>query len=137
MPLLLAAKFPDVEVICRMPLLCAGMTNPGKVAAFLNMTSTGFDYSLALVMGGGVLVAMGPFLRVFKGKKPAKSLTGEPMPIVKNIIDGRLIVGAVLFGAGWGLGGICPGPAVASLATLSKQVLTFSATATAAMIAVP
>lgn len=114
------------------------MTNPAKVAAFLNVTPAGFDYSLAFVMGGAVLTSLGPFLSVFRGgKRQQKAVTDQPFPNVGGKIDARLVLGAVLFGAGWGLGGLCPGPGLAGLSTLQAPVLAFNAAMLTAMYATP
>jgi uncharacterized membrane protein YedE/YeeE len=102
-------------------LILAGMANPAKVIAFLDLAGA-WDPSLALVMGGAIAVASGAF--AFAGKR-ARSILGAPMQLpTRRDIDPRLIIGSVAFGAGWGLAGFCPGPALVALgAGLPKAVI--------------
>lgn len=103
-------------------LLLAGMANPAKVLGFLDLAGA-WDPSLALVMAGAIAVALLPFTLA---KKREQSLLGLPMQLPnKREIDRRLIGGSLLFGIGWGIAGICPGPAVAILLTGHWQVLLF------------
>jgi len=103
-------------------LLLAGMTNPSKVLAFLDLAGA-WDPSLALVMGGAIAVAIGPLTWA---RRHARSLLGAPMQFpAKRELDRRLIGGSLLFGIGWGIAGICPGPAVAILLTGHWQALVF------------
>lgn len=105
-------------------LLLAGMANPAKVLGFLDLAGA-WDPSLALVMAGAIAVALLPFSLA---KKRQQSLLGLPMQLPsKREIDRRLIGGSLLFGIGWGIAGICPGPAVAILLTGHWQVLLFMA----------
>lgn len=105
-------------------LLLAGMANPAKVLGFLDLAGA-WDPSLALVMAGAIAVALLPFTLA---KKRQQSLLGLPMQLPnKREIDRRLIGGSLLFGIGWGIAGICPGPAVAILLTGHWQVLLFMA----------
>lgn len=93
-------------------LLLSGMANPAKVIGFLNVTGA-WDPSLALVMIGGLLVSGIGFLWL---RKRTTTLLGEPLSLPSSqVIDRRLVGGAVLFGIGWGLTGICPGPGVVLL----------------------
>lgn len=104
-------------------LTVSGMVDPGKVIGFLDITGQ-WDPSLALVMGGGLLIYLPGYLWLVKStSKPffAKKFT---IPTIK-IIDRKLITGAVLFGIGWGLAGFCPGPALASLAGGSVPIVIF------------
>jgi uncharacterized membrane protein YedE/YeeE len=98
----------------------AGMTQPAKVIAFLDVTGD-WDPSLALVMAGAIGVHL-PLLR-WGGKAHAAA----------TYVDRRLVLGAALFGIGWGLSGFCPGPAVVALATGSGGVLLFVAAMLAGM----
>jgi len=93
-------------------LIAGGMTNPAKVKAFLDLFGA-WDPSLGLVMGGAIAVAVFAFAAA---RRRTSSWTGEHMelPSVK-VIDRRLLVGGVLFGIGWGIGGFCPGPALVAL----------------------
>jgi uncharacterized membrane protein YedE/YeeE len=88
------------------------MTNPAKVQAFLDITGA-WDPSLALVMGAAVAVGLVAFARA---RRRERAWTGEPMELPRSrVIDRRLVLGGVLFGAGWGLAGFCPGPALVAL----------------------
>jgi len=90
-------------------LIVAGMATPAKVLGFLDLGGA-WDPSLALVMAGAIAIAAGAF-SVAKRRK--LSLLGAPIRWpAASPLDRRLILGSVLFGIGWGLAGICPGPAV-------------------------
>ncbi len=103
-------------------LLLAGMANPAKVMAFLDLAGN-WDPSLAFVMAAAIGVAFLPFSWA---RLQRTSLLGAPMQLPsKRQLDRRLIGGSLLFGAGWGIAGICPGPAVAMLLTGHWQVLLF------------
>jgi uncharacterized membrane protein YedE/YeeE len=111
-------------------LIVAGMTNPAKVLGFLDLAGR-WDPSLALVMAGAILVAL-PAFQVAARRQ--QSLLGEPMHLpTATRIDRRLMLGSLAFGAGWGLAGFCPGPALASLATGAVQPLIFCAAMLAGM----
>jgi uncharacterized membrane protein YedE/YeeE len=103
-------------------LILAGMANPDKVLAFLDLAGL-WDPSLALVMVGAIVVGL---LAFSFAKRRRLSLLGLTMqlPTIK-IIDKRLVVGSLAFGIGWGLSGICPGPAFVLLGTGSRQGLIF------------
>ncbi len=93
-------------------LILAGMTDPMKVKGFLDLAGA-WDPSLALVMGGAIALGVFVFARAAKRER---AWTGTEMEIPTNrTIDGRLVLGGVLFGAGWGIGGFCPGPALVAL----------------------
>ncbi|MCR4508144.1 YeeE/YedE family protein [Pseudomonas sp. 32.2.56] len=105
-------------------LLTAGMANPAKVLAFLDLGGA-WDPSLALVMAAAIGVAFLPFSWA---RTRRFSVLGAPMQLPgKRELDRRLIGGSLLFGIGWGIAGICPGPAVAILLTGRWQVLVFVA----------
>jgi uncharacterized membrane protein YedE/YeeE len=113
-------------------LIVSGMTNPAKVQGFLDLAGN-WDPSLAFVMGGAILVGLVAFR--FAGKRE-RSLLGEAMRLpTATHIDRRLVLGGLAFGAGWGLGGFCPGPALASLATGSPKALIFTGAMLAGMLA--
>jgi uncharacterized protein len=103
-------------------LLISGMANPAKVQNFLDLAGT-FDPSLLCVMAGAVVVTLIGYRLVLRRSRP---LLAERfyLPTAKDV-DARLLVGAALFGVGWGLSGFCPGPAVTSLALLAKGTLVF------------
>lgn len=104
-------------------LIISQMINPSKVRGFLNIFGD-WDFTLALVMGGAVITNFITFKLILK-KSP---LIGEKFYLpVKNTIDRRLVIGSSLFGIGWGLIGICPGPAIVNIATFQTPVLIFVA----------
>lgn len=112
-------------------LLLAGMANPGKVLAFLDLAGA-WDPSLALVMIGAIGVAIGPLTWA---RRQSRSVLGSPMQLpVKRELDPRLIGGSLVFGIGWGIAGICPGPAVAILLTGHWQILVFMGAMLAGML---
>lgn len=90
-------------------LVVADMTNPARVQAFLDIAGA-WDPTLAFVMGG----AMIPMLIAWRVAGGMPSIAGS-LPALRTEIDSRLIAGSAMFGAGWGLGGFCPGPAIAAL----------------------
>jgi len=95
----------------------SGMTNPQKVLGFLDPFHpiNGWDPSLAGVMGGAVAFNLASFTYVQSvSKEHAKALNRSPAFTVKDLTDWKLVAGAALFGIGWGLGGVCPGPALVS-----------------------
>ena len=87
-------------------LLLAGMANPAKVIGFLDLAGR-WDPSLALVMGGAIAAGLAGFAHACRR---GRSYLGQPLRLpVTTRIDRRLLLGSALFGAGWGLAGICPG----------------------------
>ncbi len=110
----------------------SGMMDPARVTGFLDLAGA-WDPSLAFVMGGALAVFMpGYFLLV----KPRRlSLLGEPMVRVPApVLDRRLIGGAALFGIGWGLVGICPGPALSLISSGQPMILLFIAAMVAGIL---
>ncbi len=90
-------------------LIISGMTNPKKVIGFLDLAGA-WDPSLAFVMVGGITIATISFLLA---RQRTLSMLGLPMRIpTQRHIDHRLIIGSLIFGMGWGLAGICPGPSL-------------------------
>ncbi len=103
-------------------LIVAGMANPAKVLAFLDITPV-WDPSLALVMGGAIAVGFVAFK--IAGKR-TNSFLGLPMSIpTLRAIDKNLVLGALIFGIGWGLAGICPAPAFVLFGTGSIKGIVF------------
>ena len=96
-------------------LTISSMTNPAKVIGFLDITGN-WDPSLMFVMIGAIAISAPIFYLLRNKTKPLFSLNFE-IPTIKNL-DKQLILGASLFGIGWGMVGFCPGPAIASLALL-------------------
>ena len=94
-------------------LAVSGMINPAKVLGFLDFAGN-WDPSLALVLGGAVGTTALFYPRVFRREKPMFETTFH-IP-AKTAIEPSLLIGAVIFGAGWGLVGLCPGPAFTALA---------------------
>ncbi|MGB1046465.1 MAG: DUF6691 family protein [Litorivicinaceae bacterium] len=93
-------------------LYLAGMTNPSKIVNFLDIAGT-WDPSLIFVMGGGIPVAAIGFFILKKREKPL--IFDEIQVPTHGVIDRPLVIGSVLFGVGWGVSGLCPGPAFASV----------------------
>lgn len=103
-------------------LLVSGMTQPAKVLGFLDVLGP-WDPTLAFVMAGALIVTGIGFSLVRRRPKPI--LAAQNLWPTRTDIDRSLVAGAVLFGAGWGLVGLCPGPALENLATLSPRVIVF------------
>ena len=111
-----------VGLLFGMGLILSGMTDPGKVIGFLDLFGT-WDPSLALVMGGAIGVG---FFAFALAKKRTANFFGGALHLPKsNDIDKPLVIGAMLFGAGWGLAGFCPGPALVSLAAGQPKAAVF------------
>ena len=111
-----------VGLLFGLGLLLSGMTDPGKVLGFLDLIGP-WDPSLALVMGGAIAIGVIAFALA---KKRTVSFLGGAMRLpMSSEIDRRLIVGAAMFGAGWGLAGFCPGPALVSLASGQPKAAIF------------
>ena len=104
-------------------MIISNMVNPEKVIGFLDVTGN-WDPSLAFVMAGALAVFT-PFYHLVI-KKRAQSVSGDKFSWTSNTnVDSTLIAGAVIFGAGWGLAGFCPGPAAASIGSGSNIILAF------------
>ena len=111
-------------------LSISGMVNPAKVIGFLDFAGD-WDPTLAFVFGGALLVAI-PAVRPIL-RRPRPVLADEfDLPIKKDV-DSRLLAGAAIFGMGWGLAGLCPGPAVTALASGLLRVFAFVAAMVAGM----
>jgi uncharacterized membrane protein YedE/YeeE len=111
-------------------LIISGMANPAKVLGFLDLAGA-WDPSLAFVMGGAVLVTAAGFALL---RRRRASLSGEPLrwPTATRV-DLRLAVGSLAFGAGWGLAGFCPGPALVAASAGVSEALIFVAAMVAGM----
>ena len=114
-------------------LLVSGMANPEKVLNFLDL-SQAWDPSLAFVMMGAIAVGIAGFALV-KGKK--RALCGVPILLPENnAVDRARLVGALLFGLGWGLAGICPGPSLVLLGACVGKGLVFTLSMLVGMVLV-
>jgi uncharacterized membrane protein YedE/YeeE len=116
----LAALFSGI--VFGLGLAIAGMTNPRKVLGFLDLAGD-WDPSLLLVLGAAVVVAFAGFRWVLRSGAPLLD-TRFDLPQARTI-DAPLLLGAALFGVGWGISGYCPGPAIASLANGNRELMVF------------
>jgi uncharacterized membrane protein YedE/YeeE len=128
MTALLAAFFSGITFALGLGI--AGMTRPGKVLAFLDVTGA-WDPSLALVMVGAI-ATHALLLRPILARRTPLLVPRFAMPSRRDF-DAPLVVGAALFGVGWGLAGFCPGPAVTSLVGGHREPLLFVAAMIAGM----
>jgi len=103
-------------------LMISGMTDPAKVLGFLDIFGR-WDATLALVMVSAVAVSSLGFANA--RRRGAPILAGRSFWPTRTDIDAKLLLGAGLFGIGWGLVGLCPGPALVNLAGLSLPVIAF------------
>jgi uncharacterized protein len=111
-------------------LILSGMANPAKVLGFLDLAGH-WDPSLAFVMAGAIAVATLGFLLA---RKRRVSVLGAPMQLpTATRIDVRLVGGSLLFGAGWGLAGFCPGPALVNAGSGEPRAWIFVAAMLAGM----
>ena len=101
-------------------LAVAGMIDPAKILNFLDIFGT-WDPSLAFVMGGGLLVNAIATPFIMRRKTPI--LAEFFRTPTKHQVDKRLIIGGVLFGAGWGIGGYCPGPMLTALSFANTDII--------------
>lgn len=125
-----------VGLVFGLGLLVSGMSDPNKVLAFLDVAAIArgqWDPSLALVMAGAIGVALPGYRLVLAAPRP-RFADRFQLPS-STAIDARLVVGAALFGVGWGLVGLCPGPALVSLATGGRAALLFVGAMLAGMAA--
>lgn len=112
-------------------LIVSGMTDPAKVLGFLDLAGA-WDPSLALVMGGAIAVGLVAF---GIAKRRTVSFLGLPMQMpTARQIDRRLVLGGLTFGVGWGLAGICPGPALVLLGRGLPQGVIFVVAMLAGMV---
>jgi uncharacterized protein len=112
-------------------LLISGMMQPAKVLAFLDIFGA-WDPSLVIVMMAALAVAAPGFVLARRRGRPL--LSAQSVWPTRMNIDRPLVVGSALFGVGWGLVGLCPGPALENLATLSPRVIAFVVAMAAGMV---
>ena len=112
-------------------LLVSGMTDPAKVQGFLDLAGA-WDPSLAFVMGGAILVGLVAFS---VAKTRTQNLLGGAMRLpTSRDIDRRLVVGSLMFGAGWGLAGFCPGPGLVAMGAGEPKAALFVAAMVGGML---
>jgi uncharacterized membrane protein YedE/YeeE len=112
-------------------LLISGMTDPSKVIGFLDLAGS-WDPSLAMVMGGAIAVG---FFAFGSAKKRTSNFFGGALHLpTSSDIDKRLLLGSLLFGAGWGLAGFCPGPGIVSMADGQPKAVVFVVAMIAGML---
>jgi uncharacterized membrane protein YedE/YeeE len=110
-------------VLFGLGLLISGMLDPAKVLGFLDVAGD-WNPQLAFVMGGAIAVALPAFQLA---RKRPQTLTGEPLQLPRRTgIDARLIGGAAIFGVGWGLAGLCPGPALVAVGFAGPSAFVFA-----------
>jgi hypothetical protein len=111
-----------IGLIFGLGLILSGMTNPAKIIGFLDIFGK-WDPSLLLVMFGAIIVTATSF-HLTKHRK--QSLLGQPLNVPSaGRIDHKLILGSLIFGAGWGLAGYCPGPSLVSILQGGYQPIVF------------
>ncbi|WP_323750920.1 DUF6691 family protein [Marinobacter sp.] len=112
-------------------LIISGLANPAKVLGFLDLAGL-WDPSLALVMGGAILIGLFAFS---VARKRSLSLLGFNMKLPTNTkIDKRLVGGSLMFGVGWGIAGFCPGPALVAAGAGEIKGIVFVASMVAGMM---
>jgi uncharacterized membrane protein YedE/YeeE len=111
-----------IGLVFGLGLCLSQMTQPAKVQGFLDIAGA-WDPSLAFVMGGAIAVGLVGFNFA---KRRRRTLLGDPCQLpAQGRVDARLISGAAIFGVGWGLAGVCPGPAVVNVASLDAGAMLF------------
>ncbi|MFM5322857.1 DUF6691 family protein [Aeromonas veronii] len=119
-------------VLFGLGMAISGMMDPARVTGFLDLAGA-WDPSLAFVMGGALLVFMPGYFLLVKPRR--QSVLGEPIATVPAPrLERRLIGGAALFGIGWGLVGICPGPALSLISSGQPMIMLFIAAMVAGVL---
>ncbi|MBE8735399.1 YeeE/YedE family protein [Aeromonas veronii] len=119
-------------VLFGLGMAISGMMDPARVTGFLDLAGA-WDPSLAFVMGGALLVFMPGYFLLVKPRR--QSVLGEPIVAVPAPrLERRLIGGAALFGIGWGLVGICPGPALSLISSGQPMIMLFIAAMVAGIL---
>jgi uncharacterized membrane protein YedE/YeeE len=112
-----------VGLLFGLGLIVSGMSDPGKITGFLDLSGT-WDPSLAFVMAGAI--AVGLFAFAAARRRTSAFLGGAMQLPTRREIDRRLVVGSLVFGVGWGLAGFCPGPALVALGAGYWQAVVFT-----------
>jgi uncharacterized membrane protein YedE/YeeE len=111
-----------IGVLFGFGLIISGMSNPQKILNFLDITGN-WDPSLMFVMGGAVIVGLGGF---YLASKRTEAFFGGALHIPsRRDISQPLVIGSLIFGAGWGIAGLCPGPAIVALGAGHMKALVF------------
>ncbi|EKP0304130.1 DUF6691 family protein [Aeromonas veronii] len=119
-------------VLFGLGMAISGMVDPARVTGFLDLAGA-WDPSLAFVMGGALLVFMPGYFLLVKPRR--QSVLGEPIAAVPAPkLDRNLVGGAALFGIGWGLVGICPGPALSLISSGQPMIMLFIAAMVAGIL---
>ncbi|PSW18267.1 transporter [Photobacterium sanctipauli] len=113
-------------------MMVSGMVDPERVIGFLDVAGN-WDPSLAFVMGGALLVFVPSYQLLIKPRQ-SPVCSAEFKVSKSKTVDSRLVTGAALFGLGWGIAGVCPGPAVTSLSGFNPAMILFIATMLAGML---
>jgi uncharacterized membrane protein YedE/YeeE len=111
-----------VGLVFGLGLIVSGMTDPAKVLGFLDLAGL-WDPSLAFVMGGAI--AVGTFAFALARKRTTNFWGGAMHLPTSRAIDRRLVIGSLIFGAGWGMAGFCPGPAIVSAGAGQPKAIAF------------
>lgn len=120
-----------VGLVFGIGLILSGMADPARVLGFLDLSGL-WDPSLALVMGGAIMVG---FFAFQIARKRTRTLIGGALLLPSaTAIDRRLVLGSLIFGAGWGLAGFCPGPAIVSLGSGHPKAVVFVGAMLAGML---
>ena len=109
-------------IIFGIGLTVSSMVNPAKVLGFLNLFNN-WDPSLIFVMAGAILLSF-PLFYLFRNRSKPLFVENFLIPQIRNV-DRQLVIGSLLFGMGWGVVGLCPGPAIASLAFMNGYSIIF------------
>ena len=120
-----------VGLIFGLGLCLSGMSEPTKVLGFLDLTGA-WDPSLAFVMGGAIALALPAF--ALARRRRVNWLGGDIDVPNLRAIDAPLLLGAAIFGVGWGLAGVCPGPGIVDVGFLSPSAMIFVAAMAAGML---
>ena len=112
-----------VGLLFGLGLIVSGMSDPGKITGFLDLSGT-WDPSLAFVMAGAI--AVGLFAFAAARRRTTAVLGGAMQLPARREIDRRLVIGSLVFGVGWGLAGFCPGPVLVALGAGYWQAVVFT-----------